>query len=114
MCLKSTCSQQLVQRSVLAQKCCRRLGPDTCRAGNPVGRVAAQGDEIRHLMGPHAVTLHDLGRADPGQLPGLDRLDDGRALRDQLKGIPIAGGNDGAAFSLLFLGDSGGEEVVGS
>ena len=43
----------------------RRLRADAARAGNPVGRVAAERDEVRHLLWLDAVALAHLGRPDP-------------------------------------------------
>ena len=53
------------------------FGPTPGRAGDPVGRVAAQRDEVRHLLGLDAVALAHLGGPDPRELAhALHRLED--------------------------------------
>ena len=48
-----------------SEPCARRGGgllADALGAGDPVGRVAAQGDEVGHLLGIDPVSLADLLR----------------------------------------------------
>src|SRR5262249_55131833 len=75
--------------------------------------IAAQGDEIGHLPGLDAVALAHLRRADARHLSGAHRLQDGRALRGELKGIAVAAGDDNTPAALFFSGGSGTEKIVG-
>ena len=101
------------QRPVLAEDRGRCLGADAARAGELVGGIAAQRDEVRHLRGLDAVALANLGRPDPRELgDALHRLEHGRQLADELERVAVGGGDERRPASLLLLGDRGGEEVV--
>ena len=59
-------------------------------AGDLVGRVAAQRDEVRHLLGLDAVALAHLGRPDARELAHtLDRLKDRHAVGDELERVAV-------------------------
>ena len=102
-----------LQRAVLGEQRRRRLRADALRARELVGRVAAQGDEVRHLLGLDAVSLAHLAGPDPRELgDALDRLEDGRPLADELERVAVGGGDERLAAACLLLGDRGGEEIV--
>src|SRR5215207_5718102 len=60
--------ERRIERAVLLQHSCCTARPDPRGAGDPVGWVSAQGDEIRYLLGVDAVTLAHLVRPDAVEL----------------------------------------------
>ncbi|CAK7285478.1 hypothetical protein SGPA1_31351 [Streptomyces misionensis JCM 4497] len=86
---------------------------DAGDAGEVVGRVAAQGGEVRVLGGRQAVLLLDLLRGEPGQLrDALGRVQHGGVLADQLEGVAVAGDDQHLEALGLGLGGEGGDDVV--
>ena len=69
-----------------------RLRADATRAGDLVRRVAAQRDEVGHLLGIDAVALAHLGRPDARELADpAHRLQDRDVVRGELEGVAIRG-----------------------
>ncbi|MGZ8367493.1 MAG: hypothetical protein ACXWVK_02005, partial [Rhodoplanes sp.] len=83
--------------------CAAPVGPTPPRRARQfVGRIAAQRDEIRHLLGIDAVSRADLGGTDARHLACAHRVQDGRALGGELEGVAIAAcDEDGSAPSLF-------------
>jgi hypothetical protein len=75
--------------------------------------VAAQGDEIGHLLGADAVAFAHFRGPDPGHLACPHRLQDHRPVRGELQGVAVAARYDRAAAPPFFLRHRGREEVVG-
>ena len=100
--------------------CCRRivrrlLRPDARRAREPVGGIAAQRDEVRHLLGLDAVALAHLGRADARELAETPRTGCRIVVRGlgELEEVAVGGGDESCSPPRFVLGgDGGGEEVV--
>src|SRR6185295_20053248 len=91
-----------------------RLRADALRSREPVGRVAAERDEVGHLLRLDAVTLANLRRSDPGELGDAShRLQDRRAVARELEEIAIRRCDDDTVLLLLLPCDHGAEEVVG-
>ena len=63
------------------QQARRARRADARRARQLVGRIAAERDEIRHLLGLDAIAVANLGRTDPVHLAGAHGKEDRRALR---------------------------------
>ncbi|GAA4995324.1 hypothetical protein GCM10025734_25950 [Kitasatospora paranensis] len=77
---------QLVEGAELVDPLRRGLLADAWDAGQVVGRVAAQGGEVRVLGGGDAVLLGDLLRGVAGELgDALGGVEDGDLLADQLE-----------------------------
>ena len=70
------------------------FGPTPGAPGDPVGGVAAQRDEVRHLLRVDAVALAHLGRPDPRKAAPAHRLEDGHAVADELEGVAVRGGDE--------------------
>ena len=69
-----------LERAVRAQQLGGRLRADAGRAGQAVGGVAAQRDEVRHLLGLDAVALAHLRRPELGRPSRPCRLEHGDTL----------------------------------
>lgn len=82
------------------------------RAGDFVGRVTAQRDEVGHLVQLHTVAVPYFGRTDPSHL-ALARVENGSARRCKLEGVSVPASDDGMAPSFFLLGNSRREEVIG-
>ena len=86
------------------------FGPMPARAGQLVGRVAAQRDQVRHLLGVDAVALAHLGGADPRELAhAARRLEDRHAVARELERVAVGGRDEHVARPLP---RRRGEEVV--
>ncbi len=72
--------EDVLERSVPPQQLRGRLGADPRRPGQPVGGVAAQGDEVGHELRGDAVALAHLRRADLDVLRALAQLGHRHAL----------------------------------
>src|SRR6187551_1729542 len=87
--------------------------PPARSAGDPVRRIAAQGDEVRNLLRLDAVALAHLLRPDALELRHAAlRVQDGRPRRGQLKEIAIVRQHERRAFALFLRSDGGRQEVV--
>src|SRR5438874_352220 len=82
--------QGVLKRRVFAQQRRRPLRPNAASARQPVRRIAAQGDEIRHLPRLDAVALAHLRRADARHLAGPHRVQDHRPVGSELVRIAVA------------------------
>ena len=89
--------QRLLQRAVAAQQGRRAFRADAARAGQPVRRIAAQGDEVGHLPGLDAIALAHFGRADARHFAGLERVQNGRRVGGELERIAVAAGDEDCA-----------------
>ena len=89
------------------------FGPTPACARQPVGRIAAQCDEVGDLSGIDAVALAHLLRSNARHLTGADRVQDSRRSRRQLKGIAIATCHQRGAAAPLLGRDRGRKEVIG-
>jgi hypothetical protein len=85
----------------------------TARAGQAVGRVATQRDEIRDLAGLDAIAFAHLGRPDARHLAGPHRVEDRRSVRGELKRIAVARRDEHAAASPLLRRNRRGEKIIG-
>ena len=102
------------QIGVGLQECRGRLLADPPRAGDLVRRIAAQGDEVAHLLRVDAVPLAHLGRADPGQLADAAyRLEDRDVGSCELVRVAVGGRNERGASARPLAGNGRGEKVVG-
>jgi len=79
-----------VERAVLTQELRPALLTDPTRSGDSVRRIATKSDEVRHLSRIDAVALPHLARADAGRTT-LGRLENGHALGNELKRVPVRG-----------------------
>ena len=105
--------ERRLERAVLGEQRRRRLRPDAFRARQLVGRVAAERDEVGHLLRLDAVALAHLGRTDARDLAhAARRLQDRRALARELEEIAIRGRDEDGALLLLLGCDDGAHEVV--
>ena len=99
---------------MLLEQRCRGLRPDAARARDLVGRVAAEGDEVRHLLGLDVVALAHLGGPDPRELAHpAHGLQDRDVVGDELERVAVGGRHERGAAGGSLRGDGGGEEVVG-
>ncbi len=77
---------------MLAQQVARGLRADPLRARQTVGRIAAQGDEVRHLLGFDAVALAHARRVDDlGAVLAAAREQHGHRVADALEHVAVAG-----------------------
>ena len=105
--------ERSLERPVLREHRGRRLRADAARARDLVGRVAAERDEVGHLLRLDAVALAHLGRPDARQRPAaVLRLQDRRLLADELERVAVAARDEGLASPRLLERDPGREEVV--
>ena len=78
-----------------------------------VGGIAAQGDEIRNLLGFDAISRANLGGTDACHLAGTNGIKNGGAVRGELEGVAVAARNENSAAALFFFCGSGGEKIIG-
>ena len=84
--------QDVLERPVLGEDLGRLLRPDAAGARQLVGRVAAQRDQVGHLLGVDAVALAHLVRADARELAhALRRGEHRHAVADELVRVAIGG-----------------------
>ena len=103
-----------LQRAVAAQQLGRGLLADALGAGQAVGGVAAQGDEVGDQLGVDAVALAHLGRADLfGAFAAGADVEDGHRLPRALVHVAVAGQQQGPAAGLRLAAGVGAEQVVG-
>ena len=98
--------------SVPLQQLGRAFWPDSGSARQFVRGVPAERNKVRHLVWIDAVSLPDLLRPDARYFPAPRRIEDRRARRGELKGIPIAARHQCRAACTLLSGNCGGEKVV--
>ena len=95
------------------QEVCGGLGAHTARARDLVGGIAAERDEVGHLLRVDAVALAHLRRPDPRQRPAaLLRLQHRGPRADQLERVAVTARDERLAAAGLLERDAGGEEVV--
>jgi hypothetical protein len=82
-------SEYRLERPELAEQVSGPLLPDAARTRYPIGRIAAQGDEVGYLRGIDPVALANLGRADAGRRSSAHGLEDGRRRARKLKGVAV-------------------------
>ena len=81
-----------LQRAVLAQQLGRGLRPDALGAGQAVGGIAAQGDEVGDQLGPDPVALAHLLRPDLfGAFAAGPHVEDGHPVAGALVHVAVAG-----------------------
>ena len=98
---------------MLVQQRRGRLGTNPAGAGDPIGGVAPQCDEVHHLARLDAVALTYLGGADAHHLADTTRrLQDRRRRARQLERVAIRRRDQGLAAATLLLLHGGGEKVV--
>ena len=103
-----------LERAVLLEDGGGGLRPDSLGAGDLVRRVAAERDEVGHLLRLHAVELDDAGRIDPVELEhAAHGLEDRRPRRRELVGVAVGRDDEARAAPLLLRGGRRTEEVVG-
>jgi hypothetical protein len=88
--LKETGFEDAIKRSLPLQQLSGALWPDSGSAGQFVRGIAAERNEVRHLVWIDAVSLPDLLRPDARYFPAPRRVQDRCARRGELKRIPIA------------------------
>ena len=103
-----------LERAVALEQLRRGLLADALGAGDPVGGVAAQGDEVGHLGGVDPVA--------PAHLAGVDGLgaaaaradvEHGHAVAGALVHVAVAGHHERAAAGVRLARGVGAEQVVG-
>jgi hypothetical protein len=100
-----------LERAELLEELGRRLRPDAGDAGNVVGRIAHEREQIPHLRGRDAEFLDDLGRAVdfvPHRVP-----EHHARVVDELHEVFVARRDDDAQALLLGPRDGDGDEIVG-
>ena len=97
---------------MLSQQRRRALRADARRTRQFVRRIAAQRDEVRHLMRVDSVAFADLGRADARHFAGPHGIEDRRRVRGELERVAVAARDQHGPVPLLFRGDGGGEKIV--
>jgi hypothetical protein len=111
---KETGRQNGVQGTVPLQQIGSTFRPDTARAGQLVGLVTAQGDEIRHLAGVYAIPVAHLGGADTSHLAGPDGVENRRDVGRQLEGVAVTACDQRRAMPSLLSLNRCRQKVVGS
>ena len=74
--------------------------------------VAAQGDEIRNLLGIDAIPRTNLGGTNTRDLASADGVEDAGAIGGKLKCVTVPARNEDSAPSPFFFGGSGGEKII--
>ena len=111
--LEPPCCERLLEAGVAAEQVGGRLRTDAPCARDSVGRVAAQCDEVRHLVGLDAVALdHSAGPMRERAAAAL-WLQDRRVLACELERVAVAARDERVTPLRLLLGDGRGKEVVG-
>ena len=110
---KASCFQQPGEAAVLPDQRRGTQRADARRARQSVGRIAAQRDEIRHLLGRDAVALTHLLRPDARHLAGLYRVEDRGFFRSELEGVAVAAGDEHGPAASLLCDRRRGEKIVG-
>jgi len=108
--VKAASHERCFERAISLQQRCRAGCADARSARQLVGRVAAQGYEIRNLRRIDAIPRADLGRIDTCHLTRADGIKDGGAIRGKLKRVAISACNEDGATPPFFSG--GGEKVI--
>ena len=109
----STCSSTPSTESNCWMSCAAVLSPMPGHAGDRVGRVALEADEVGHLLGRHAETRGDaLGRIDVDVGDAARRHHQADVVRDELKRVAV--GRDDARGHARLVGPSRqrGDDVV--
>ena len=105
--------EERVERSVLREELRGLLRADPACPGDPVGRVAAERDEVRDLLRVDAVAFAHLRRPDPRGRLASHGLQDRRPGARQLERVPVGRRDEHRAARLLLSPYRGAEEVVG-
>ena len=101
------------ERPVLLQQLGRGLLADAGHAGDVVGRVALEPQEVGHLRRRDAVALRHLGRAVDGHVgDAFLRGDDARLVAGQLVGVLVARHQQRLVAQLLVAPGHGAQDVV--
>ena len=80
---------------------------------HPIGRVSAQSDEIRDLLGVDTISRANFGGTNPGHLTRTNGKRIIGVLGRKLEHVAIAACDENGAAPALFLGNRGGNEIVG-
>ena len=104
----------LLQRAVLGDQLTGRLVADPGNAGDVVRRVALEADEIRHLIGAHAVAeLDALRRVDVDVRDAARRHHQRHVLRAELERIAVGGDDAGLDTGFVGAGRDRRDHIVG-
>jgi hypothetical protein len=110
---KAPFGERGLEGSVLLDDRGGAAGPDPGSTGDPVRGVAPKGDEVRHLLGIHAVALAHLVRPHALQLGHAAlRMEDRGSLRRELEKVTVVREDEHRSIALLLGVHSGCEEVV--
>jgi hypothetical protein len=93
--LKQTRLKDPLKRIVPSQQLSGAFRTDPGRARQFVGRVTAERDKVRHLLWIDAISLPDLFGPYAREFATPRRVQDTRAWRGELKGIPVAASHKG-------------------
>ena len=110
---KTPLRQNPLERAELTQQHCRALRTDPAGAGELVGRIATQSDEVGHLLWLDAIALAHLIGADARHLAAFDGMENGGRGGGKLKCIAIATGYHHRAMAMLLVGHGRGQKIVG-
>ncbi len=111
--LRVRCSEHVLERPVVAQQLGCRLRADAGRAGDPVGGVAAQRDQVGHERRFDAVALANLRRSKLAGAAALAQLEHGDLLADRAIQVAIACHQQRAPAGGLLGARVGEHHVVG-
>jgi hypothetical protein len=91
--LKETGLKDPIKRAVPLHQLSGAFWPNPGGAGQFVGRITPERNEVRYLFWIDAISLLDLFRPDARNFAAPRRVEDRRAWRGELKGISIAAGH---------------------
>ena len=102
-----------LERSVLRDQLTRGLVADAWNARDVVRRVSLETDEVRHLVGPHAVAKLDaLGRVDVDVRDPTRSHHQAHVVRAELEGVAVGGDDAGLDRRLVGTRGERGDHVV--
>src|SRR5687768_9137169 len=78
-----------------------------------IGWVSAQGDEIRDLIRVDSISQENFGGTNPGHLTRANGEKNHGVLGRKLEHVAIAACDENGTAPALFLGNRGGNEIVG-
>ena len=106
--------EHAVERAVLRDQLTRRLVPDPRNAGDVVGRVALEPDEVGDLVRPDPVArLDPLRRVDVDVRDPARRHHQADVVADELEGVAVGGDDGGLDAGLVGARGERGDHVVG-